>query len=94
MDVQEEVPDRWWVADADKHVPRLPRRCLRCKETDLDYSHAVPVLGDLPLCQMCATETVADHPMTITYLEWLTKGDLRWWSPWVCQCEGCGVSNG
>lgn len=89
MDVRDEAPERWWVADADKHQPPLGRMCGDCTITPIDRDHAVPMDESGPLCQACATDLISNHPMTATYLEWLTKGDLRWWSPWVCQCEGC-----
>lgn len=94
MDYADETPDRYWITNPDAH-PIGFVLCVVCG-ISLDREHSIPVRKEIPgsgvgggLCQVCATEDVHDHPMTPTYLEWLTTGDPRWWSAWCCNCKGC-----
>lgn len=88
MDYSNKTPERYWITNPDAH-PKV-RECVTCG-TDLDRSKSIPFISSLKggLCQKDATDSVQDHPVTPTYLEWLTKGDPRWWSAWCCNCEGC-----
>ena len=90
MDFSDETPERWWVADFSKHTYPVFVKVCRCG-TLVDPDYAVPMLGDKVMCANCATDEVKGHPITAEYLKWLQDGDLRWWSPWICQCKGCGI---
>jgi hypothetical protein len=84
-DFSDERPDKWWVLEADQHHID---HCGQCG-TLLDLSKALPMLRDDPLCAVCAGDHVKDAPMTVEYMTWLSNGDPRWWSAWMCNCRHC-----
>jgi hypothetical protein len=86
-DFSDERPQRWWVLEPDPHHLRF---CGHCG-TELDLNKAVPMKDEDPLCAVCAGKEVNDAPLTATYLSWLSSGDPRWWSPWMCNCQFCNA---
>lgn len=101
MDRTDEVPERYWVLRPFLHFADLYNMALTeivCGYCDKKIVSAgvtkddwTPVLmyRDRPICVEEATSKIKDHPITPRYLEWLSEGDLRWWSPWLCGCDGC-----
>lgn len=88
MDLSDETPERFWVANPKQHG--LDPNCSCCRAA-LDFNGAIPVLTEKgPLCLPCAVEDVKDiHPLTVTYLTWMEQKDPRWWSVWICHLECC-----
>lgn len=88
MDFTDEEPSRWWLLNTESHPDTTT--CTGCGQP-LDRTKAIPVTAEGGLCENCVHGHIEGHPVTATYLKWLDEGDPRWWSPYLCNCEGCGV---
>lgn len=93
MDYSNERPQRLWVLrpDTKQHLDTEMSWCAHCND-DLEPENAIPVpmLENEPLCRSCAIKNIKSKaPVTVEYMTWLDQGDMRWWSPWFCNCEGC-----
>lgn len=91
MDFSNDKPERLWVLRPEKHEGTLPEWCYECDaDLDLESGISIPVYNDKPLCRHCAIKRVrSKSPVTVEYMTWLEQGDMRWWSPWFCNCKGC-----